>query len=96
MPNTDKNMLLNYFMFGMYALAPVPVLSRLQHFLDSGSSAKISYLFLPKSCMDIRIFHCISVAELYMNGTDQKQMLSRESIGIWTVYSSVLHWRRHQ
>lgn len=66
-----------------YALAPIPVLSGLQHFLDHGSSVKISYLFLLKYCVDIRIFHCISVTELYVNGTDKKQMLSRESIGIY-------------
>lgn len=72
-----------YILHALYALAPVPVLSELQHFLDSDSSAKISYLFLLKSYMDIRIFHCISVTNLYMNGTEKKQMLSRESIGIY-------------
>lgn len=33
--------------------------------------------------MDIRIFHCVSVAELYMYSSDKKQILSRESIGIY-------------
>lgn len=33
--------------------------------------------------MDIRIFHCVSVAELYMYGSDKKQILSRESIGVY-------------